>query len=189
MTFLKFLSNLEYSVCDQKAKKLGSEHSGIPLDHARTGNHRHDRAHAEKRAERQLRLHVPAASLNDDDPDDGADERAEEAYAKSAELAEQLLAVDMSNVEALSQLASSYAFIGKIALAEQALSRVRTFGWNNPNVSFFVALAELTIGNREAGVEALEGAVALGYPTTSIRRDPDFVREIGDEKLAEITQN
>jgi len=125
---------------------------------------------------------------------DGEDERADEAWQRAIEQAERSLAINPSDAEALSHVASAYARTGNKQLAERALDRLADIGWENPNYSYHVALAYHLIGRDEEAIRELERAVVKGFPRTLIEWDPDFqslgsnkrylaLLEAGDRKL------
>ncbi|MGH8222248.1 MAG: tetratricopeptide repeat protein, partial [Woeseiaceae bacterium] len=111
------------------------------------------------------------ASLLQLDPQSAA---AREAYEKAIALALDNLRVNPGDQEALSQIAVSYARLGRHELARDALRRLRDIGWENPNMSYFVALAHHLLGEDDTAIRELERAVIMGFPRPLISGDPDF---------------
>lgn len=108
-----------------------------------------------------LRAGAPAEQVND-------------AYTTSIELARKMLEINPDDPETLSVISVAYARSGQDELARESLRRVAEVGWENPNVSYFVALAYHLLDEHTTAVRELERAVLMGFPMPLISEDPDF---------------
>lgn len=108
-----------------------------------------------------LRAGAPAAEVDD-------------AYETSIELARKMLEINPDDPETLSVISVAYARSGKNELARESLRRAGEVGWENPNVSYFVALAYHLLDERLTAIRELERAVLMGFPMPLISEDPDF---------------
>ena len=108
-----------------------------------------------------LRAGAPAELVND-------------AFETSIDLAQKMLEVNPDDPETLSVISVAYARSGKHELARESLRRVAKVGWENPNVSYFVALAYYLLDEHTAAISELERAVLMGFPMALILEDPDF---------------
>lgn len=101
-------------------------------------------------------------------------EQVSDAYATSVELARKMLEINPDDPETLSVISVAYARSGKDELARESLRRLAEVGWENPNVSYFVALAYHLLNERTTAIRELERAVLMGFPMPLISEDPDF---------------
>ncbi len=101
-------------------------------------------------------------------------EEAASAYNRSIELAREMLDINPADAEVLSQIAVAYARLGQNELSGESLRHLNEVGWENPNVSYFVALAHLLLGENTTAIRELERAVLMGFPRPLISEDPDF---------------
>lgn len=101
-------------------------------------------------------------------------EQVNDAYETAIKHARKMLDINPDDPETLSVIAVAYARSGKDELARESLRRVAEVGWENPNVSYFVALAYHLVDERTTAIRELERAVLMGFPMPLISKDPDF---------------
>ncbi|MGI9235773.1 MAG: tetratricopeptide repeat protein [Woeseiaceae bacterium] len=101
-------------------------------------------------------------------------EKVDDAFETSIHLARKMLEVNPDDPETLSVISVAYARTGNQELARESLRRVAEVGWENPNVSYFVALAYHLLDEHTAAISELERAVLMGFPMALIVEDPDF---------------
>ncbi len=119
----------------------------------------------------------------------GRVEEAVGAWENAARLAEGNLETNPNNAETLGHLAATYARLEKLELSERTLERVTELGWENPNISFFVALTHYLNGRNDEALRELERAVLLGFPPTLIAWDPDFQSLHDDKRYVALLRN
>jgi len=120
--------------------------------------------------------HRPWGNLADTLRFDARPEEARQAYRKALELADAELAVNPKH--AINQaLAAYYATqIGDQARARRGIPLALAEGDDDNYVHYYVALAELGLGNRAGALAHIERAQELGYPQALLKAAP----ELGD---------
>lgn len=102
------------------------------------------------------------------------DAQVRDAFENSVHLARKMLEVNPNDPETLSVISVAYARTGQKELARESLRRVAEVGWENPNVSYFVALAYHLLDEHATAISELERGVLMGFPMALILEDPDF---------------
>jgi tetratricopeptide (TPR) repeat protein len=105
---------------------------------------------------------------------EGASAREAEVNLRVIELAMEALRVNPDDADALAAIALTYVRSGDHEMARRTLAALYESGWDDPNVSFYVALVHLELGEKEAALKELEHAVETGFPINLIVADPDF---------------
>jgi len=105
---------------------------------------------------------------------ESAGQKERNASQRAIELAEAALQINPRDPVALSRIALLYTRTGEAGKAEEAVRRLREQGWDDPNVSFILALVLLENGNGQGALVELEHAVKMGFPATLIAADPDL---------------
>lgn len=119
----------------------------------------------------------------------GEEQCAADAYSRAIELINESLAINPSDADALSRLATYLARSGRSAEAREALMRVEALNWDDPNIPYFVAQALLALGDTDAALSELKRAIVLGYPKVLLAGDPGLsdIRQHTD--FVELSQN
>lgn len=108
-------------------------------------------------------------------------DQVSDAYETCIELARKMLTINPRDPETLSVISVAYARSGQRELALESLRRAGEVGWENPNVSYFVALGYHLLDERLTAIRELERAVLMGFPMPLISKDPDF-QTLGDNE-------
>ncbi|MCP4048172.1 MAG: tetratricopeptide repeat protein [Gammaproteobacteria bacterium] len=106
---------------------------------------------------------------------DGAEQRRLEASQRAIELAEESLRINPLDADVLARLALLYTRNGQSNEAQKAVIRLYEQGWDDPDVSFILALVLLESGEKQEAMEELQKSVNMGFPPVLIAADPDFV--------------
>jgi len=119
--------------------------------------------------------------------------RVRQAYARSAELAEQILATDPDNVAVMIELASIRIALGKDEEARRLVARALDHEITDPNSMIDLADLFEKTGDRNAALVWIQRALEAGYPLQiiedyegfqSLVKDPEFGRlALGRELL------
>ena len=105
---------------------------------------------------------------------DGARQREIEASERAIKLAEETLQINPLDSVALSRIALLYTRSNQPGKAREVVRRLREQGWDDPGVSFILALVLLESGDKKNALEELQKAVDMGFPPVLIASDPDF---------------
>lgn len=116
----------------------------------------------------------------------GADERERVARERAIELAEERLYVNPKDTIALSRIALLYQRAGQPERSRQAADRLFELGWDDPDVSFILALVLLESGDPPGALGQLRQAVDMGFPVHLIDADPDFEALRGEAEFAAL---
>jgi serine/threonine protein kinase len=104
----------------------------------------------------------------------GASQKAAQAYAKAADLAEARLAVNPNDTDALSSLALYYAKLGKTEVARASAAKALKLAAVGAGEIFYCARAYDAIGDRAHALTLLDKALKQGYSYELARREPDM---------------
>ena len=99
---------------------------------------------------------------------------AERHYTMALDLADDLLSVNADDVYALSSAAAFHAALGHRMQALEHIARALEHSPQHPEVRRVAAVTHLRLGSPDAALEQIRRALALGYPSSLIARDPIF---------------
>jgi tetratricopeptide (TPR) repeat protein len=97
---------------------------------------------------------------------------AADAYRRAADLAERAREINPRNAEILIHLADCYAMLGRAADARSLLRRAVELAPGDVEVMNVAAGVCEQLGDREAALQWVAGALAGGYSAESLERDP-----------------
>jgi tetratricopeptide (TPR) repeat protein len=99
-------------------------------------------------------------------------EKAEAAFGRAVEIAENVLEVDPGRADVMYELAWAKAMLGDVTSARQLIDRSISIDPANPYVHYYDALVSVKEGQHDHAVDALRKAVAGGYPTIMLTSEP-----------------
>ncbi len=102
---------------------------------------------------------------------EGQKESARRAYNKAIELAEDVLRVNPSDADATVMLAHYYANIDESKRAKALLARALKLAPQSMYVCYDAAVTNVSLGETEKALAAIERAVELGYPVNLLSVD------------------
>ncbi|MGH8250959.1 MAG: tetratricopeptide repeat protein [Steroidobacteraceae bacterium] len=105
------------------------------------------------------------------------DSRAEEAmkaYRRAMELVEGELAINAKHAINQAQAAYYSTRLGDAARAQRCIAAALAEGESSNYVHYYVALAELALGNRQSAVAHIRRAKELGYPERMLQAAPEL---------------
>ncbi len=105
---------------------------------------------------------------------DGKTGEADAAYRRALELAEADLAINPSHAVNLAQTAYYASRLRNGDRARQCIARALAEGNNSNTVHFYVALAELGLGEKPKAVQHARRALELGYPEVLLKAFPEL---------------
>ena len=117
------------------------------------------------------------------------DDCAANAYARSIELIDAVLAVNPRDASALSAQAAHFARSGRSEAAHDALRQLAGMQSDDPNVPFFTAVAWLALGETDSAMQQLNTAVIMGYPGFLLAADPEFLSVRDDAGFRELIRH
>ena len=106
---------------------------------------------------------------------------ADVAYKRAIDLGEQLLVINVSNADALSDVAYYYSRTGEYEKALEMDAKARSQAPNDMYVYYNSALIHAGLGETDAALSALERAVELEYQRELLPVDP-IIAGLRDEK-------
>jgi TolB-like protein/Flp pilus assembly protein TadD/DNA-binding winged helix-turn-helix (wHTH) protein len=116
----------------------------------------------------------------------GRQQEAEDTYRRAIALAQKNLEVNAKDAASWAQLAYYHARVGDQESAARYLQRAIAADKDNLFVYYYGALVALARGDSSAALDALERAVALGYPPLLVRAAPDFVSLRNDARFRKL---
>jgi len=119
----------------------------------------------------------------------GGTARENEAMQHAIELAQETLHVNPKDQMALSRVSLLYIRSGEMERAGESIAKLRKLGWDDPDVSFTLALILLETGDREGALEELVRAVEMGFPAILIAADPDFEELRQAQRFVALMEN
>ncbi|MBW2543726.1 MAG: tetratricopeptide repeat protein [Deltaproteobacteria bacterium] len=119
---------------------------------------------------------------------EGHAEQAEQAYARAIELAQEALLVNPSDAKVTSQLAHFYANTDEPELARESIARALTLAPRDMYVFYDAAVTNVSLGEIEDALAAIEQAVELGYPVEMIYQDAGLEPLIDTERFATLVE-
>jgi Flp pilus assembly protein TadD len=105
------------------------------------------------------------------------------AYRKAIELAEKLLVVNPNDADTLAPLAQYYANVSESGKAREFLAKAVQSAPQKWETYYFAAVANVSLGSKNAALSAIEQAVALGYPTDLLTVDAGLMPLKGDSRF------
>jgi TolB-like protein/tetratricopeptide (TPR) repeat protein len=116
----------------------------------------------------------------------GSRKQAEDTYRRAIPLAQKSLEVNAKDAASWAILAYYQARTGEQDNAARNLQRALATDKDNLFVYYYGALVALARGDSGAALDALDRAVALGYPTLLVRAAPDFASLRNDARFRKI---
>lgn len=116
----------------------------------------------------------------------GREQEARQAYQRAMRLLAPILARQPDDPTYLTRMAVYAAHVGEAGAADQA-DHGASLAPDNPDAHFRAALANELSGRRQAALVHLARAHALGYPTTLIESEPDFLALRRDSRYLSFT--
>ena len=104
----------------------------------------------------------------------GEEQCSADAYEKAIDLIKESLTVDPRDAYSLARLAAYLTRVDRPHESRATLTRLDVLNWDDPDVPFFVAHAQIGLGDTQAAVSYLQQAVVMGYPRVLIAADPGF---------------
>jgi Flp pilus assembly protein TadD len=117
---------------------------------------------------------------------EGRGAEAEAEYRRAIAYARRELEISPKDADTWSKLAYYYARIGDEAQVTQCVEHALQTGHDQFYVHYYIALSALETGDQTAALNALEKAVALGYPIEFVRAGPEFVRLRSHERFKRL---
>ena len=117
----------------------------------------------------------------------GSAAQASIAYGRAMTLAEDQLAVNPSDAEAISSLALYRARVGEKSKALELTEKARSLRPSSRLVQWHAALAYELSGRRKQAIEALTAALRLGQPLNEVRNEPTLAGLRTDPGFAAAT--
>jgi Flp pilus assembly protein TadD/TolB-like protein len=99
-------------------------------------------------------------------------EKAEAAFRRCAEIAENLLEVDPGRAEVMYELAWAKAMLGDIDSARRLVNRSMSIDPDDPYVHYYDALVSVKEGQYDRAIAALQKSVAGGNPAIMLANEP-----------------
>jgi Flp pilus assembly protein TadD len=90
------------------------------------------------------------------------------------ELALRALEINPNDRSALADLSLYYVNLGMESEARQAIDKATQLAPEDPYITYYRALIEVTLGNDDLALDAIASAVAAGFPKKLVRADPEF---------------
>ena len=115
-------------------------------------------------------------------------ERARAAFVRAADLTEQELAADPTNVELLVDLASFRVHLGDKAGAREAVARALAAGITNSQQMVALAAAYELLGDRDDALAWIERALEAAYPIAVITDYQGFAELVKDPRFVKLTE-
>lgn len=119
----------------------------------------------------------------------GQRERAEAAYLRAIDAANETLKVNENDADAIISLAGFNARIGNEASARSYIARALQLAPNNSTVMYLAAAAYEYLGARDEALRYIQGAIQGGYSITEIKGQPELQALIADPRFQELQNN
>lgn len=116
-------------------------------------------------------------------------DQAEAAFRISAELAKKNLAINPNDAPKLFELAWAETMLGNRDHASELINRSKVLDSENPFAHYYDALIKHHIGNDDAAIDALEIAVASGYPIVMLKSEPHLSGLRNRQDFQSLTSN
>lgn len=111
---------------------------------------------------------------------------AENAYRTSANLSENLLAVNPTDSGTLYRLAWASAMLGEKDYAGELIARSEKIAPNNPYVHYYGGLMKSVENDYEAAIDDIRRAVETGYPVKMLAAEPFLLEYRDSEAFVEL---
>ena len=102
----------------------------------------------------------------------GRESEARKAFSRSAELAEQRLAVDPMDADTTFMYAWALHMLGRWQEAREALDKGLALAEDDPYGLYYAGLIELRSGEKDEALSSFRKAVEKGYPPTMLAAEP-----------------
>jgi tetratricopeptide (TPR) repeat protein len=119
----------------------------------------------------------------------GERERAGEAFARAARLAEHQLEIDPGDAAALADLADCNAHLGDGQRSRKQLARALALAPADAEVLATAAAVYERLGEREKALAVLSRALAAGFPAELAARDPALAELRADPRFGKLTSS
>ncbi len=110
-------------------------------------------------------------------------DQAGSAYRKALALGEEQRKINPRNPNMLSYLAEYRAMMGESAPARATITQALQLAPNDPEVLCYAGMVYAQAGDNGKAIDALQHAIAAGYPPASIRDTPNFDRLESDPRF------
>jgi eukaryotic-like serine/threonine-protein kinase len=112
--------------------------------------------------------------------------KADEAYEKAAQLAQQAVTLRPNDGSLLGWLALYYAKLGQRTSAQKELAQALSLSQNDPQLLFNSALIYELVGDREHALSALHSALRAGYSVSEAQSAPELAQLRKDPRFSKI---
>ena len=116
----------------------------------------------------------------------GERDKAEQAYRKAIELAEEERKINPNDTGLLTKLATYYGMIDENSKAEKILKGLEALNPEEVQFMFDIGDAYEITGNREKAIEWISKALKKGYPLSDLERAPGLKDLREDKRFIEI---
>ncbi len=116
----------------------------------------------------------------------GTREKARAPLERAISLGEEQRAVNPRDAGLLADLADAHAMLGNAGPARELTTRALKLAPNDSEVLYTSAEIDELLGHREAALQKVERALALGYPRWEIERSPSFKALREDPRFADV---
>lgn len=113
-------------------------------------------------------------------------DRASATYKRAADVAQEQLAVNPKDKDALSGLALYQAHLGNKAEAQKSIMKALQEGPQDSDVLFTAALVYEIIGDRERAIAELQKSLGAGFSLEDAKREPELQTLRADPKSQKI---
>jgi serine/threonine-protein kinase len=110
-------------------------------------------------------------------------DQAGSAYRKALALGEEQRKINPRNPNMLSYLAEYHAMMGESAPARATIAQALQLAPNDPEVLCYAGMVYAQAGDNGKAIDALQHAIAAGYPPAGIRDTPNFDRLESDPRF------
>ena len=109
--------------------------------------------------------------------------KADSAYRKALALGAAERKINPRDAHMLSYLAGYHAMLGETGQARSRIDEALRLAPRDPEVLYYAGLVYVQSGEKENAIEALERAVAAGYPAASMLDTPNFASLRNDPRF------
>jgi tetratricopeptide (TPR) repeat protein len=114
---------------------------------------------------------------------EGREDLAASAYEQAIALAEDVLRVNPSDADVTAQLAHYCAAIGEAQRARELLARALELAPQSMYVLYDAAVTNVSLGETDNALAAIEQAVELGYPVALLSVDVGLLPLMGTDRF------
>ena len=109
------------------------------------------------------------------------------AYKRAVALGGEKLKVNPRDASLLSYLATYHAMLGQKRPALEYLERAQGLAPGSPDILFNAAVVRNQLGEPEKAMDALEQAIAAGFPVSTLRDIPNFDNLRGNPRFRQLS--